>query len=142
MLNTTSTCRQTNNCNYTGRKSAKTAELEVVKSLANAAVSEDANLASADLKDFYLAEELERPEYLRIPLKLFTDKVLDDLNLRQFIDKDCIYFEVVRTMYGLPQAGYLSQKGLIKHLRQITSKIPSSPCCSHTSPTASRSAWW
>ena len=107
-----------NNCNYTGRKSAKTAELEVVKSLANAAVSEDANLASADLKDFYLAEELERPEYLRIPLKLFTDKVLDELNLRQFIDRDCIYFEVVRTMYGLPQAGYLSQKGLVKHLNQ------------------------
>lgn len=102
---------------YPGRKSAKTAELEVVKSLLNAAVSEGANLTSIDIKDFYLSEAMERPEYLRIPVRLFSPTVLDSLNLRDFIDDGNIFFEVVRTMYGLPQSGYLAQQGLVKRLR-------------------------
>ena len=101
---------------YPGRKSAKTAELEVVKLLLNKVVSEDGRIACLDITDFYLSEPMERPEFLRIPTKLFSAAVLDDLDLRRFIDGDAIFFKVKRTMYGLPQAGYLAQQGLIKHL--------------------------
>ena len=101
---------------YTGRKSAKTAELEAVKGLMTAAVHEKAHLTAADIKDFYLAEPMERAEYLKIPVRLFSDAILDELALRPYIENGFIHMEVVRTMYGLPQAGLLAQIGLVKLL--------------------------
>jgi len=104
---------------YPGKKAALTAELEVIKLLLNVVVSENAHHACVDITDYYLSEPMERAEYLRIPTKLFSKEVLDSLDLRKHIDDDAIFFKVQRTMYGLPQAGYLAQVGLVKHLNSF-----------------------
>jgi hypothetical protein len=101
---------------YSGRTSAKTTELAVSKVQFNKVVSLNRQFSSIDLTDFYLSEFLPTPEYLSIPLRIFSDAILDELNLRSFIVNGCICFEVVKTMYGLKQSGYLAQQGLIKHL--------------------------
>ena len=47
--------------------------MEVVKVLLNSALSDDAELMTLDIKDYYLGTPLERPEYLRIDIKFIPD---------------------------------------------------------------------
>ena len=102
--------------NYPGEVSARTAELTVVKLHLNATVSENARYATADVKDFYLGTPLERPEYIRIPLKLLPTRFLDEFNLHSFLHKGAVLFRIEKGMYGLPQAGLLAQRQLEKLL--------------------------
>lgn len=109
--------------NYPGDVSARTAEMEVVKILFHSAASDRAkrqggSMLTADIKDFYLGTDLERPEYVRIPLRYIPDSVLDKYKLRSYIDRKSILFEINKCMYGLPQAGFLSQRRLIAHLAE------------------------
>lgn len=102
---------------YAGPRSAKVAELDVIKAQQNAVVSERANYSGLDIKDAYLMEQLDRPEYLKIPTKLFTPSTLTTLGLTPFIDdKGFMYMEVTGNMYGLPQAGFIFGRGRDLHL--------------------------
>jgi hypothetical protein len=69
-----------------------------------------------DIKDFYLGTPLERFEYVRLPLRAIPDFVMDKYNLRPLVHRDSVLFEIRKCMYGLPQAGLLSQQRLIAHL--------------------------
>ena len=80
--------------NYPGEVSARTAELTVVKVLLNATVSENAHFATADIKDFYLGTPLERPEYIRLPIKFLPSKFLDLYSLQPFIHNCSILFSI------------------------------------------------
>jgi len=71
-----------------------------------------------DIKGFYLAHDMDRPEYIRIPLRFLSDASLDKHNLRTYISNKSILFEVNKTMYGLPQAGRLAQDALLAQLAQ------------------------
>jgi len=107
--------------NYPGDVSARTADMEVVKALIHSAASDRAHgtgglLLTADIVDFYLGTPLERPEYVRIPLRYIPATVLDKYQLRSFLANGSILFQINKCMYGLPQAGLLSQRRLIAHL--------------------------
>ena len=102
--------------NYPGAVSARTAELTVVKVLLNATVSANAHFVTADIKDFYLGTPLDRPEFIRLPLKYLPTKFLDLYSLHPFIHNGSILFIIEKGMYGLPQAGLLAQKQLEKLL--------------------------
>jgi hypothetical protein len=70
-----------------------------------------------DIKDFYLNTHLPRSEYQRISLKfLYYDAILTKYNLQKFMHNGSILFEVTKSMYGLPDAGRISQDGLIERL--------------------------
>jgi hypothetical protein len=90
--------------------------MDVVKILLQSTVSDHANWMTADIKDFYLMTPLERPEYIRIPLRQLPQTIIDRYSLQRFIHKDSVLFQVNKGMYGLPQAGLLAQKRLEKHL--------------------------
>jgi hypothetical protein len=112
-----------NAINYPGEVSARTADMEVVKALFQSAASDRAKnqgglMLTADNKDFYLGTPLERPEYVRIPLRYIPAHILDKYHLRPFISNGTVLFEINKCMYGLPQAGYLSQRRLIAHLAE------------------------
>jgi hypothetical protein len=79
-------------------------------------ISENAHFSTVDLEDFYLGTPLEEPEYIRIPAKFIPDKVLAFFRLKRFLRNGAIYCEVLKTHYGLPQAGALSQTRLFNHL--------------------------
>jgi hypothetical protein len=55
---------------------AVTAEMDAIKILLNCMISEDANLSTIDITDFYIGTDLPHPEYIRIPRNLIPEKVI------------------------------------------------------------------
>lgn len=119
--NRTYRCRGTyggNRSDYTGPKIAETAELTTVKMLINSCISDsDSEFMTADISDFYLGTPLDTPEYLVIRLDQMPDvscrKYIHDPSM---IRNGCILVEIILALYGLLQAGRLSQQRLIRHL--------------------------
>ena len=71
--------------NYNGPIKANTAALSTVKILLQSVVSDNAIFMTLDIKDFYLMTPLPRSEYIRIPLKFLSLKILDKHSLHPFI---------------------------------------------------------
>ena len=105
-----------NQKDYPGATAAYTASLETVRILLNAIVSDDETFFTADLKDFYLDTPLERPEYMRISLKHIPLDIQVRYNVAAFAHNGHVLMEINRSIYGLPQAGKLSQDRLVAHL--------------------------
>ena len=101
---------------YPYSTTALTAELESIKILINAMISDNAAFSTVDLEDFYLGTPLPHPEYIRIPVSFIPKKVMTFYNLKAFVHKGALFCIVLKTHYGLPQAGALSQERLFKHL--------------------------
>jgi hypothetical protein len=75
-----------------------------------------ARFAGADIKNMYLKTPLDWYEYMRMPLDLFPDNIVDHNNLRQKAKNGFVYMEIQKGKYGLPQAGILANKLLKKRL--------------------------
>jgi hypothetical protein len=102
---------------YPGELTTRTADLITSKFLWNSVVSTPgARYCTADLKLFYLTAPMDRYEYMRMPLRLIPNHVIDQYNLREKAKNGFIYMEIRRAMYGLPQAGILANKLLKKRL--------------------------
>ena len=113
---------------YPYNTSAVTANLESIKILFNAAISDNINLSTIDLEDFYLGTPLPHREYIRIPIRFIPKKVIEYYKLQQYIHKGALYCAVLKTHYGLPQAGILSQERLFAHLaKHGYHQLPYSP---------------
>lgn len=98
--------------------STKTADLTTAKILINSVVSTpNAKFLTADLKDFYLGTPMERYEYMRVPIWMLPDAIIDQYNLRPLFHNGYVYVEIRRGMYGLPQAGRLANDQLVAFLR-------------------------
>jgi hypothetical protein len=103
--------------NYPSDVSTRTAELETLKILLNSVIStSDATFISVDIKNFYLNTPLERPEYVRIPLKLIPKEIIHEYKLAALGKNDHVLAIVEKGMYGLPQAGKLAANLLKTHL--------------------------
>jgi hypothetical protein len=103
--------------NYPYTTTAITAELESIKILINGMISDNAAFSTVDLEDFYLGTNLPHPEYIRIPARFIPKAVLAFYLLEPFLHQDALYCVVLKTHYGLPQAGALSQQRLFAHLQ-------------------------
>ena len=101
---------------YPGVTAAYTAHLETIRVLLNSIVSEHASILTADIKDFYLGTPLDRKEYMRINLKHIPLDVQQRYNIVDMVHNDHILMEISKGIYGLPQAGKLSQDRLVSHL--------------------------
>ena len=113
---------------YPYSTTAVTAQLESIKILLNAMISDDIPFATMDLEDFYLGTPLPHPEYIRIPTKFIPPKVIAFYKLGEFLHKGALYCAVLKTHYGLPQAGALSQERLFCHLaKHGYTQLPHSP---------------
>jgi hypothetical protein len=71
---------------------------------------------TGDLKDFYLGTPMERYEYMRVPLHMIPDSIMDSYKLHSKVRNGFVYIEVRRGMYGLPQAGKIANDQLVKFL--------------------------
>jgi hypothetical protein len=103
---------------YPYSTTAVTAELESTKILLNAMISDNAAFSTIDIEDFYLGTPLPHPEYIRIPTKFIPAKVIAFYKLQPFLHNGALFCMVLKTHYGLPQAGALSQQRLFKHLEE------------------------
>jgi hypothetical protein len=95
--------------NYPDNIGTPTADLLLIKILLNSVISTPgARFAMADISNFYLMTPLKRPEYAKIKLSDIPEEVIKEYKLDEKATADgWIYIEVIRGMYGLPQAGSL-----------------------------------
>jgi hypothetical protein len=63
-----------------------------------------------DVKNFYLNTPMDNPEYMRIPLHLPPEEIIEEYNLLSIVHNGFIYIKIKKGMYGLPQAGILAPK--------------------------------
>jgi hypothetical protein len=117
---------------YPGDKAALTAAGDTVKLFVNAAVSRGEKFATADIDDFYLNTDLPSPEFMRVLLRqipLAIQQQFGIYNPQADQLRDAVYVRINKTMYGLPQAGILSQQQLVRHLAKYGYyPSPNTPC--------------
>ena len=106
--------------NYTGDKSSHVSNLATVKLLLNSVASTpNASFITLDIVDFFLNHDLDRPEYIKVPLKSIPADICTENSLVKYADdKGNILFEVVKAVYGLPQSNLISQRCVTKLLRE------------------------
>jgi hypothetical protein len=103
--------------NYPGEVSTATSDLTTAKLVINSVIStEGARYAGVDIKNFYLGTPMERYEYMRLPIGILPDEIVEQYQLLSLVHNGHIYVEIRRGMYGLPQAGILAYKLLVKNL--------------------------
>ena len=78
-----------------------------------------ARFMGLDLKDFFLASPMARPEFMRIHYKHFPEDIKDKYNIDSLrADDDYVYVKIKRGMYGLKQAAILAFEFLVDNLSQ------------------------
>jgi hypothetical protein len=105
---------------YPGDTSTPTADLLTVKLLINSIISTaGAKFMTMDIKDFYLNTPMARYEYMRLRIVDIPDDVIKHYNLRNKATPDgYVYCEIQKGMYGLPQAGIITQQLLEERLEK------------------------
>ncbi len=120
---------------YPFELTTRTADMLLLKIMWNSITSTpDALFAGANIKNMYLETPLDWYEYMRIPLDLFPDDIVNYYNLRRRAKNRFVYMEIRKGMYGLPQAGILANK-LLKngsHFMAILNS-PTHPAFGNTS---------
>ena len=85
---------------FEGATSTPTVDMPTVKCHINSTISTpNAKYATMDISDFYLNTLMNRPEYMRIPLKIIPQQMIDDYDLTELAHNGYIYFQVDK---GLP----------------------------------------
>jgi hypothetical protein len=64
----------------------------------------------------YIKTPLDRYKYMRLPLSLIPQDIIDHYGLQEKALNGYVYMEIQKGMYGLPQAGILANKLLKKCL--------------------------
>jgi hypothetical protein len=116
---------------YPDSVAAYTAEMELVKIHWHSVISDHridscTKYMTMDLSDFYIGAPLLRPEYLRIHISKISPSNLTKHQLTPFVHNNHVTFEVNKCLWGLPQAGLLSQQRLVSHLA-LHGYLPADP---------------
>ena len=106
--------------NYPNDCGTPTADLLTVKLMFNSIISTpNAKFMMIDIKDFYLMTPMDRFEYFQMKVDLFQQDIIKEYRLNNKVDADGnVFCKVRRGMYGLPQAGIISQELLTTQLHQ------------------------
>jgi len=102
---------------YEGELSVRTADITTAKLHWNSVIStKDARYMCLDLALFYLTANLEYYEYMKMPLALFPQWIIEQYYLNKHAKDGMVYIEMRKAVYGLPQAGILANKKLRRKL--------------------------
>ena len=94
---------------YPDNLRTETADLLTFKILVNSIISTPgAKFLCLDVKNFYLNTPMGRYEYMRLPMNLIPQEIIDKYNLDDIAEGGFVYCEIRKGMYGLPQAGKLA----------------------------------
>ena len=104
--------------NFQGLLSTPTATVTTTKCLFNSGIyTPGAKCLVADVKNFYVNNDLPDPKYMKLHLHIIPQEIIDEYALHDLVDKDgWVYLKIVKGMYGLKQAGIISDTELTKHL--------------------------
>ena len=97
-----------------------TADITSFKCLINSVLStQNAKFMTADIRDFYLNTPMSRYEYMKLPIDVIPNEIIEQYNLLPLVHTDNhVYIEIRKGMYGLPQAGKIANDQLKRHLEQ------------------------
>jgi hypothetical protein len=70
----------------------------------------NAKFSGADIKNMHLETPLNQYEYMKMPLRLIPEDMIEHYVLRKKAIGGYVYMEIRKGMYGLPQAGILANK--------------------------------
>jgi hypothetical protein len=102
---------------YPGDVSTCSTDLITSKCLWNSTIStEGTTYMCLDVNNFYLVTPMDSFEYKRIPIKLTPQEIIVQCKTIPLLSDGNVYIEVKRFMYGLPQAGILSNQLLARSL--------------------------
>jgi hypothetical protein len=102
---------------YPGDKSTRTTGLTTAKILINSVISTlGAKFLVIDIKNFYLNTPLGRFEYMVINLSSLPQETIEKYDLIELSQDGKVYIEIQKGMYGLPQAGILTNELLQRNL--------------------------
>jgi hypothetical protein len=102
---------------YPGELTTRTADITTSKMLWNSVIStKGAKYMTMDIKNFYLCCPLDRSEFMKMPISIFPQHIIDQYHLMDFVYKGYIWIEIKRSIYGLPQAGKLANEFLRQKL--------------------------
>jgi hypothetical protein len=103
--------------NYPFKLTTRTTDMVSSKILWNSTIStKGAHFAGADIANMYLETPLDRYEYMRMPILLMPQDIIEHYGLREKALNGYAYMEIRKGMYSLPQAGILVNKLLKKRL--------------------------
>ena len=98
--------------------SAPTCSLPTIKLLWNSVLSmTGAKYFIMDISNFYLGPPLAKPEYMRTPMKLMPDEIIEKYNLKKCEHDGWVYIKIVKGIYDFPQAGKNANELLQKRLK-------------------------
>jgi hypothetical protein len=102
---------------YPGDVSTPTADTTTAKLVINSVLSTaGARYMCGDIKNFYLGTPMKRPEYMRLPIGIIPQEIIDQYNLLPLVHNGYVYIRITRGMYGLPQAGIIANDLLTARL--------------------------
>jgi hypothetical protein len=96
---------------YSVDVATSTADITTFKILINSILStEDAAMMMMDIKNYYVGTPLPRFEYMNMLLSRFPEEIVQKYNLNALAVDSWVYIEIWKGMYGLRQAGLLSNQ--------------------------------
>ena len=103
---------------FTGNVSAPTASFTTSKFVFYSMVCNPlAKCLLGDIKRFYLNNILPDPEFMRIPLKITPQEIVDAYNLATLVENQVwIYMRIEKVVYVLKQARIIANQELVKHV--------------------------
>ena len=72
-----------------------------------------------DINLFYLCAPMNSYEYMKMPISIFPQHFIKEYNLLEKVCKGCVWIEIRRSIYGLPQSGKLENEYLRKKIAPI-----------------------
>ena len=101
---------------YDGDASTPTTDLTTTKVFINSVISTNkARLATTDIENFYLNNDLPESEWMKLPLEIIPTEIIQQYNLDKLSDNGWVYIEILKAMYGLKQSGKIAYDELVKH---------------------------
>ena len=102
---------------YPGNLSMKVADMTTFKILVNSTLSTPgACWLGLDVKNYYLGTPMADYEYMFIPITSIPNEIITHYKLHDIVHNGKVYMEIRCGIYGLPQAGILAEKQLIRFL--------------------------
>ncbi len=105
---------------YPGNAGTPTADLLTIKILINSIISTaGAKFMTVDIKDFYMNTLMARYKNMQLHIADMPEDVIEHYNLRdKATPNSYVYCEIQKGMYGLPQAGIITQQLLEERLQK------------------------
>ena len=122
---------------YSGNTATEVTSLETKKIHSNSTISTTGAIqAFADIGNFYTNYRLRKPELIKVHISDIPQEIIDEYNVMIYANGDgFVYVEIMGAMYGLKQAGKISNDDIIEYLKEF-GYYPSrkTPGCGYTKP--------